>query len=124
MASMERKRSFTYEAGADLSDDQFKFMKISSGQAVLNDTAGGSCLGVLITPASAQGRACEVASGPGQIIKVQAGATVAQDAKVQSDDSGLAITAASGDHVQGIALTGGDSGELIEVLLQSEHILA
>jgi hypothetical protein len=124
MASQNRKRSFTFEAGADLSSDQFKFVKISAGQVVLQDTAGASCVGVLQTTASAQGRAVEVACGPGQIVKVIAGGTVAQDAKVQSDEDGEALTAASGDHVQGIALTGGDAGELIEVLLMSEHILA
>lgn len=125
MASMNRKRSFTFEAGADLSSDQFKFVALSSGQVVLNTTAGGSCAGVLITPADAAGKAVEVASGPGQIVKVIAGALVAVDAKVQSDALGRAITAASGDHVQGTALTAASgAGELIEVLLLSEHILA
>lgn len=125
MASMNRKRSFTFEAGADLSSDQFKFVALSSGQVVLNTTAGGSCAGVLITPADAQGKAVEVASGPGQIVKVLAGDAVSQDAKVQSDATGRAIAAASGDHVQGTALTAASgAGELIEVLLLSEHILA
>lgn len=125
MASMNRKRSFTFEAGADLSAHQFKFVTFSSGQVVLNTTAGGTCAGVLITPANAQGKAVEVASGPGQILKIVAGAAVSVGAKVQSDNAGRAITAASGDHVQGTALTAaGAAGELIEVLLLSEHILA
>lgn len=124
MASMKNKNSISLPAGADLSSDQFKFVKLSSGQVVLQDSAGASCLGVLITPASAAGRAVEVATGSGQVVKVIAGGTVAVDAKVQSDASGLAITAASGDHVQGTCVKGGASGELIEVLLLSEHILA
>lgn len=125
MASMNRKRSFTFEAGADLSSAQFRFLKLSSGQVVQNDTAGGTCVGVLITPADAAGKAVEVASGPGQIVKVVAGAAVSVDAKIQSDNAGRAITAASGDHVQGTALTAaGAAGQLIEVLLLSEHILA
>lgn len=125
MASMNRKRSFTFEAAGDLSAHQFKFMTLSSGQAALQTSAGGSCIGVLITPAAAQGRAVEVASGPGQIVKVLAGAAVSVGAKVQCDGTGRAIAAASGDHVQGTALTAASAaGELIEVLLLSEHILA
>lgn len=125
MASMNKKRSFTFEAGADLSAAQFRFVKLSSGQVVQNDTAGGSCAGVLITPADAAGKAVEVACGPGQIVKVVAGDAVAQDAKIQSDASGRAITAASSDHVQGTALQAASAaGEIIEVLLLSEHILA
>ena len=73
MASMNKKRSFTFEAGADLSAAQFRFLKLSSGQVVQNDTAGGSCVGVLITPADAAGKAVEVASGDGQIVKIVAG---------------------------------------------------
>lgn len=124
MAHMKNKNSNSLPAGADLSSDQFKFVKLSSGQVVLQDTAGASCLGVLVTPAAAAGRAVEVAVGEGQVVKVITGAIVAAGAKVQSDGDGLAITAASGDHVQGKAISGGASGEVIEVLLQSEHILA
>lgn len=125
MASMQNKRSLTFLAAADLSSHQFKFMKASSGRAALQDSAGGSCIGVLITPASAAGRAVEVAAGDGQVVKVVAGAAVAVDAKIQSDNAGRAITAASGDHVQGVALTAaGAAGELIEMLMLSEHILA
>ena len=111
MASMNKKR--------------FRFLKLSSGQVVQNDTAGGSCVGVLITPADAAGKAVEVASGDGQIVKIVAGAAVSQDAKVQSDAAGRAIAAAAGDHVQGTALQAASgAGEIIEVLLLSEHILA
>jgi len=125
MASMNKKRCLTFEAGADLSSAQFRFVKLSSGQVVQQDTAGGSCAGVLITPADAQGKAVEVACSDGQIVKIVAGAAVAQDAKVQSDASGRAITAATGDHVQGTALQAASAaGEIIEVLLLSEHILA
>lgn len=125
MASMQNKNSLTFESGADLSADQFKFLKLSAGKVVLQDTAGASCVGVLITPAAATDRAVEVGAGEGQILKIVAGAAVAVGNKVQSDGTGRAILAATGDHVQGTALTAASAaGELIEVQMKSEHILA
>ncbi len=124
MSTQQKLNTISLEAGADLSADQFKFVTLSSGQAILNTSAGGSCIGVLQGDPDAQGKAAEIATGTGQIVKVECGGTVSQDDKVQSDATGRAATAASGDHVQGDALDAGAVGELIRVLLKSEHILA
>lgn len=124
MAYQEKLSGISYEAGADLSSDQYKFVTLSSGQVILNTTAGGTCVGVLRTVADAAGKAVTVDGASGTVVKVEAGGTVAVDAKVQSSATGLAITAASGDHVQGVALEAGVTGQVISVLLQSEHILA
>lgn len=125
MATQQNLKGVGYEAGADLSSAQFTFVTLSSGQVVQQSSAGGSCVGVLRTVADAAGKQVTVDGSPGSIVKVVAGAAVAQDAKVQSDASGRAITAATGDHVQGKALDAASgAGEIIRVLLQSEHILA
>ena len=124
MATQEQVQSISVEAAADLSAAQFTFCVIdSNGQLAQVSSAGGDADGVLQNAPAAQGRAAALAYA-GK-VKVVAGATVAAGAKVQSDASGRAIAAASGDHVLGKALTAAASaGNLIEVLLVSKHILA
>lgn len=125
MARQEQLRGLSFEAGEDLSADQYTFMKVVANQVLKQDSAGGSCVGVLRTIADAQGKAVTVDGAAGTIVKVRAGAATAVDLKIQSDATGRAIVAASGDHVQGVSLTAaGAADELMEVLLQSEHILA
>lgn len=123
MATYESKLCITVEAGADLSADQFKFVQVASDEQVdVVSSAGGDAIGVLQNDPAAAGRAATVCYAG--VSKVIAGATVAAGAKIQSDASGLAITAATGDAVLGVALKGGAANEVIEVLLVSKHILA
>jgi hypothetical protein len=123
MATQASLICITREAGADLSAKQFRFVEIASDEQVdAVSSAGGSAIGVLQNDPSAAGRAATIAVAG--VTKVVAGGTVAAGNKVQSDASGDAILAASADHVLGRALTGGADGELIEVLLLSQHILA
>ena len=125
MARQQNLKGLDYEAGADLSAAQYTFMAYNaSSQVVQQSTAGGSCVGVLRTVASVAGRAVTVDGTEGTIVKVVCGATIATNVKVQSDASGRAIAALTGDHVQGLTLEAGVLGQVIEVLLQSEHILA
>lgn len=126
MARQQNLKGLDYEAGADLSSAQYTFMALDASdpsRVVQQSSAGGSCVGVLRTTASAAGRAVTVDGTPGTRVKVVAGATVAAGAKVSSDASGRAITAIATHHVQGKALEGGVVGQVIEVLLQSEEIL-
>jgi hypothetical protein len=124
MAIEESVVSITVEAGGNLSSDQYKFGTIASdAQVDLTASAGGEAHGVIYNAPSAAGEACQLAIA-GR-VKVTAGAAVAAGAKVQSDASGLGITAASGDHVLGTALSAASaSGDVFEVLLGSHHILA
>ena len=113
----------TLEAGGDLSAGQYRFVELASdAQVDLVAAAGGDAVGVLQNDPSAAGRAATVAVMG--VSKVVAGGTVAAGARVQSDASGEAITAASGDIVLGRALTGGVAGDVIEVLLVSTHVTA
>jgi len=123
MALKQNQHIVTIEASGDLSSSQFLFGVIdSNGQVAVVSSAGGDADGVIANKPDAQGRATEFVIGG--ITKVTAGGSVSAGDKVQSDASGQAITAASGDHVVAKALTGGASGEVIEVILVSKHILA
>lgn len=80
-------------AAGDLSSDQFKFVTIGASGVALNVTNGGYVDGVLQNKPSAAGYAATVATGG--VSKVKAGAVVAKGAKIMSDATGRAVTAAS-----------------------------
>ncbi len=115
MAKQNQVQSRTYEAGADLSGDQFRIMTLSSGQVVRLTSSSGDAVGVLQNNPDAQGDAAEVAYA-GQ-VKIIAGAAVAQDALVMSDTVGRAITSTgSGTKILGKARKAvAAAGELLEV---------
>lgn len=106
--------------GADEAITAYRFVKENATNTEnidMADTAGEAVLGAVDSSWDDGDEACKVIIAG--VALVQAGATVAAGANVQTDASGKAITAASGDVVVGRALTGGDSGELLSVLLQS-----
>ena len=110
--------SFSLNAGADLSADQHKFIKVdSNGDGVLVGAAEAS-VGVLQND-PLQGE-------PGTILntgisKVLAGAAVAAGATVMSDASARAITATATNRVLGTALEAAAAAdEKIAVLLTSQ----
>lgn len=116
----------TLIAGADLSANQYCFVKTdANGQAVLA-AAGEPVIGVLQNkPASGQAAQVRIYG----VSKVVAGGAVAKGALVASDATGKAKTAVattadttsgalSGSHVAGIALqSAGAAGEIISVAL-------
>lgn len=121
MATQQAVTSITLPAAADYSTTgQFRFMDCdTSGQAVLVASAGADGIGVLQNDPAAVGRDAEVAIAG--IVKVYAGGTVAAASWVQSDANGAAIDASTSDYVFGMCVSGGAVGELIEVLLVSQH---
>lgn len=124
MAKMESVTSITVEAGADLSAGQFRFVEVAAdGQVDLVAAAGGDGIGVLLNKPNAAGVAAEVAvMGVAKVVIGVGGLTTGN--RVQSDASGEAIVAATGDIVLGRAITGGAAGELASVLLISTHVTA
>lgn len=112
----------TVEAGSDLSSDQFKIVALASdGQIdVVTTTSTLPVLGVLQNKPSAAGKAAEVMTSG--VSKMIAGETIAPGEFVcpssvtagRVDDADTAT-----DRIIGTALTGGDAGELISVLLHS-----
>jgi len=123
MACEEQVQSISILAADDLSAKQFTFMVVdTNGEIDQVGSAGGDADGVLLNKPDAQYEVAELAYG-GR-VKVAAGDTVTPGMLVQSDGSGAAIEAGSDDHVLGTCLVGGLVGELIEVLLISQHILS
>lgn len=124
MATTENAVFETFEAGADISASQFRFVELASdGQVDPVGTAGGNAVGVLYNLPAAAGRAAQVAV-TGR-VKVVAGAAITRGAKVSSDNVGRAITAVSTHHVQGRAVQAATAaGEVIEVELGTNGILA
>lgn len=122
MSRTEAVKSISMEAGSDLSAGQFKFVVLASdGQIDLVAANGGDADGVLLNKPDAAGRAAEV--GVSGIVKVIAASTVTRGQKVSSTAAGLAQTAATGHHVLGRAQTTAAVNELVEVLLDSSHML-
>lgn len=120
MSYYEKLNEITLEAGADLSAGQYHFVKMSSGQIVLCSVIGEEAVGVLNDKPEAAGIAGKVAIGG--VVKVTAGAAVAQDALVMTNASGRAITATATNVALGTALSAaGADGEVISVLLFIPH---
>jgi len=108
------------ESSADLSTKQHLFVVIdANGQAVVNTTAGGIVDGVLQNKPKAQYRVAEVAALNGEnVSKVVSGAVVTKGSRVQSDNVGRAIDAATTKYSCGKALEAASKADvLIPVLL-------
>ena len=124
MSVMQSRDTRTFEAGGDLSAGQFKFVTLASdGQVDITASAGGNAIGVLLNNPSAAGYAATVCvSGS---VMITCGGTVAAGASLQSDASGDAITAASGDIVLGYAREAGVDGQIIEMeFIQGGNVVA
>jgi hypothetical protein len=104
-------------AGADLSANQYRFVKAGSaeGEVVAIAAATDRPVGVQLDKPTAS-KTVDV--GSFEITEVIAGAAVALDAEVQTDAQGRAITAVATGYVVGRALTAAsDAGDRISVAL-------
>lgn len=115
---------------ADLSTKQYYFVKMSSGNVALNDTAGGPCLGILRNKPGS-GVAAEVVYGG--IVPCVAGGSVTAGNRIKSDADGKGVAASAavvntndggsttdpviGSNVMGIALSDAASGEQFNLLV-------
>ena len=123
MAVMQSRDTRTFIAGEDLSSAQFKFVTLESdGQVDLADAAGENAIGVCLVGGTA-GKAVTVAvSGK---VMVTAGGTIAAGAQIQTDASGDALTAATGDVVLGYALEAAVDGQIFAIeLIQGGNVAA
>ena len=124
MAFEDQGKTITLEAGQDLSSDQYKLVTLASdGQddVTTSQSVGDSTdtpIGILQNKPSAAGVAAEVmVSG---ISKVIAGETVAIGDLITAStvaDGRVDTAGAPTDVIIGMAVTGGDVGETISVLL-------
>lgn len=121
MASEHGLQTITMKAAADLSDEQFYFVKMSDDfKVALCSVDGELPLGVLQDTPSAAGRECSVAYGG--VTKVVLGETVTAGEEAKVSSAGKAIGASTGttagDHVVGQFLEGGDAGEIVSMMIQ------
>lgn len=124
MAREEAVVAITLPAGGNMSTEQYRFVVVASdGQIDSVASAGGDADGVLLDKPSAAGDPARVAIAGVVPVVVGSGGVTRGD-KLQSGADGEALTAASGDHVLGKALTTAAEGALVECLLVSKHILA
>lgn len=103
-------------AAADLSTHQYKFVLPTGDFTVnLNTTSGGGCLGVLQNKPKSGAEANVMVDG---ITKVKLGGTVTAGQHVMSNAAGLGVVLSGANSVShGVALEGGDSGEVIALQL-------
>ncbi|NIT99875.1 MAG: DUF2190 family protein [Nitrosopumilaceae archaeon] len=87
----------------------------SSGNFVQQSAAGAACVGVLQNNPGSGHEATVAIAGESKVV---AGATLSPGNRVQSNASGQAIAAASGDMAQGIVKQGASSGNLATIVLQ------
>jgi hypothetical protein len=115
----------TLEAGADLSAGQYRFVTLAAdGQVDLTGSAGGTALGVLQNKPDAAGKAAVIRVVG--VSKLVAAGTITPDDKLQSDASGDALAAATGDHVLAQALANADDNDVFPAFINcvGAHILA
>jgi hypothetical protein len=110
----------TYEAGEDLSDDQYRIVRLSSGKVYRPDNSTDHPLGVLQNaPASGEAAAVMLIG----VSKIRFGEAVAENEWVKleyvsASDAGNGMDAdVALDLAIGRCLKGGGDGELGEVLL-------
>lgn len=104
-------------AAADLSGNQFSFVKVDTSAQVALAGNGEAAVGVL-QDKPASGAVASVEVGTGAITKVKVGsAAVNKGYPAASDGSGLGKNAATGNHVMGIWLEDGAAGAIVAMLL-------
>jgi hypothetical protein len=96
--------------------NRYRFATLTTaGKIAQVSTAGGKAVGVIQSPAAADEAVELTVTG---VSKVEAGAAIANTGPISSDAQGRAITAATGNAINGIALeTAAAAGEVIAVLL-------
>lgn len=118
-----------FTADADLSSDQYKFVKITGNYQVgLCDSAGERPYGVLQNKPNASGAAATIERSG--ISKVVAGETIVANDLVGTDANGKAVkveaTATGADlgvWAVGVAIEGGSADTVIAVQLGVDHLV-
>lgn len=96
---------------------QNTFVAITSGGLVKTAGADDAPIGVAVLPAASAGNWTTVdLLSKGGTMQVVAGGSVSAGDKLAPDSAGKAVSATSSGGVYGIALQGGSSGAIIEVM--------
>ena len=115
MATESTLQSVTYQAGSDLSANQYHFVTMADDNQVDATGDGGLAVGVQQNDPAAAGRACVVAiTGRSKVVY---GDTIDEDDIVSSDSTGRAVPSASGDYILGQAGKAGVVGDIGDIQL-------
>lgn len=101
-------------AGADLSAKLYRFGKMSSSDVVACSVAGERADGVIGSAPTAAGQA--VALYCERVMSVEYGGSVTKGDSLTTDSVGRAVTATTGQYVNGVALVTGTVGMIGEML--------
>lgn len=115
--AMQGNTVFAAEAGEDLSGSLFKFATVHADNKLYEANSGEVTIGVIVEGAVAGKPASVQCDG---IAKVQLGASLNAGTEIMSDNSGAAVQRIPSPNdlfSAGRLLTGGNSGEIVSVLL-------
>lgn len=116
MAAESNLDNRTFQAGQDLSSNQYYFVTLASDGQIDPTGNGAQATGILQNDPAAAGRAATVAvGGRSKVVAGTGGITVG--ATVASDANGAAVAAASGDVILGICREAAAAGEIGSVEL-------
>ncbi len=120
-----QRQTESYRITENLSAKQFHVVKIGADKqsVLIADTAGEVVIGILQDTGldgSSDVEHGDIAIGGESLCKI--GGNISIDDPLQADTDGMAIVAASADHVFARALEGGVDGDLIRVIISSEGI--
>ncbi len=113
----------TFTAGADLSNAQWRFVKMGTADGtVVQADANSRVIGVLTNKPKLGEPAAVAVAG---VVKVEAGGAITRGQLVGANAAGQAIPATAPgatwggaiEHVAGIALENATAGQLVEILL-------
>jgi len=125
MAREENLRPISIPASADLSASQYCFVTVNSSGKAAVVGAGLSADGILQDKPAAADRPAAIASTPGRISKMRAGAQFTAGDDLTPDSTGRGVTATSGDVVGAKALedaSGADVVVSVMLKLQAEPL--
>lgn len=121
MASENHGKQVSIGVAADLSTKQFCFVKVTADRTINVCAEGEAAVGVLQDKPNVAGHpGCVMLDGVSKVTVGVNAITAGQN--VKADALGKGDVAASGDVINGVALTGGAAGTTIEVILVSKHL--
>lgn len=120
MSYEESTVNISLEVASDQSANAQKLMKGSATGILLNDAAGGACVGVLQSnDGDALGKSVPV--GIGGVVKCTAGGVIAAFTQVASTATGKLVAAGVGDVVLGTTLAAAAAdGDLVPMIWQPQ----
>ncbi len=117
MAVFQSRDTRTFEAGSDLSADQFKFVALAADGQVDLAGSGVDATGVLLNEPDAAGKAATVVLTGKVIVEAAGTITAGDEITVSASGTAESSTPASGDIIKGYALEDAVAGQIFAMEL-------